>query len=283
MGDELTKGLESFLSNLINEALGHADTALGNIADVAINSEKYMKSSLGLDFSGVYTIILSYAIYLIVLKYIKKGFDVYVLWDEGDADMDPFIMFTSLCKSIIIAASFETIYIYISDIALDIIDTVLNSFNTADIDLTAAGLIKAAVSAFLNNGIFMVIIALIYLIMYIYLWIQFIKRGLELFILKKGIPFACIGMIDSDDGVFKPYCKKIVQELFTVFIQIILLKMSLIFMINGHFLWGIAAMSYSIKTPQFLQEFIMMTQGGGIGTKVSQTAYMANMLRSFKK
>ena len=282
MGDALTKGLESFLSNLINEALGHADTALGNIADVAINSENYMKSSLGLDFSKVYTIILSYAIYLIVLKYIKKGFDVYVLWDEGDADMDPFIMFTSLCKSIIIAASFDTIYIYISDIALDIIDTVLNSFNTADIDLTATGLIKAAVSAFLNNGIFMVIIALIYLIMYIYLWIQFIKRGLELFILKKGIPFACIGMIDSDGGVFKPYCKKIIQELFTVFIQIILLKMSLIIMINGHFFWGIAAMSYSIKTPQFLQEFIMMNQGGGISTKVSQTAYMANMLRNFK-
>lgn len=283
MGDALTKGLESFLSNFINEALGYADTALGNIVDVAINSENYMKSSLGLDFSGVYAMILSYAIYLIVLKYVKKGFDVYVLWDEGDADMDPFIMFTSLCKSIIIATSFETIYIYIGAIAIDVIDKVLNSFNTADIDLTSADLIKAAVSAFLNNGIFLVIIALIYLVMYIFLWIQFIKRGLELFILKKGIPFACVGLIDSDGGVFKPYCKKIVQELFTVFIQVILLKMSLIFMINGHFLWGIAAMNFSIKSPQFLQEFIMMTQSGGIGTKVSQTAYMANMIRNFKK
>lgn len=283
MGEALTSGLESFLSNLINDALGYTDIALGNIVDVALNAEKYMKSTKGLDFHAVYGIILMYAIYLIVLKFIKKGFDVYILWTEGDADMDPFIMFTSLCKAVFIATTFETLYIYIIDIALDIINKVLNSFNTTDINLTAAGLIKAAIAGFLNRGIFLVIIAVIYFGMYIYLYIQFIKRGLELFILKKGMPFVCTGLIDSDGGVFKPYCKKFIQEIFTVFIQIILLKMSLILMINGHFLWGIAAISYSIKTPQFLQEFIMMSQSGGVTTKISQTAYMANMLKSLKK
>lgn len=274
-------GITGFLNDLINGALGAFDSALGNIADVALNSENYMKSTLGMNFDGLYKVIYTYAIYLIVLVFLKKGFEVYVLWNDGDADMDPFIMLTSFTKAIILAVSFETLYGYIADFSLEMIHAILKSFNTADIDLSAPTILKAAVSGFLNNGIFLVIVAVVYIVMYIKLYIDFIKRGLELFILKKGVPFACIGMMNSDGGVFKPYIKKIVQEVLTVLLQVVLLKLSLIFMINGHFFWGIAAINYAITAPQFLQEFIMMSQSGGVTTKISQTAYMANMLRSF--
>lgn len=274
-------GITGFLNDLINEALGAFDSALGNIVDVALNSEDYMKSTLGMNFDELYKIIYTYAIYLIVLVFLKKGFDVYILWNDGDADMDPFIMLTSFCKAIVVAVSFETLYGYITSFSLEMINAILKSFNTADIDLSAPTVLKAAVAGFLNNGIFMVIIACIYIVMYIKLYIDFIKRGLELFILKKGVPFACIGLMNSDGGVFKPYTKKIVQEVLSVLLQVALFKLSLIFMINGHFFWGIAAIIYSLTAPQFLQEFIMISQSGGVTTKISQTAYMASMLKSF--
>lgn len=274
-----TEGLAGFLSNLINDALGIFDDALGNIVNVAIKCEDYMASSMGMNFNTLYEVIYTYAIYLIVLKFLYKGFNVYVLWNEGDADMDPFIMFTSFCKAIIIAVSFETIYGFIADVSIEFIDKVLGSMNNADIDITSKSLLKAAIAGFMNNGIILCIIAIIFIVLYVKLWIDFIKRGLEIFILKKAIPIACIGMLDSDGGVFKPYAKKFVQEIFTVFLQVFLLKLALIFMINGHFLWGIASISYSLKAPQFLQEFIMMSQSGGITTKISQGAHMAQMIK----
>lgn len=278
-----TKGISGFLSDLINDALGVFDKALGNIVDVALNAEQYMKSSMGLDFDKVYQMAYIYAIYLIVLKFVKKGFNTYVLWDNGDAGMDPFILFTSFCKAIIVAVSFETLYDYIMIIASEIINKILNSFNTADINLTSKALLKAAIAGFLNNGIILVIIAGIYIFLYVKLYIEFIKRGLELFILKKFVPFACTGMLDSDEGVFRPYAKKFLQEILSVLFQVFLLKISLICMINGHFFWGIAAISSSLKTPQFLSEFIMTSQGSGLTTKISQTAHMAQMIRNLAR
>lgn len=279
-----TKGISGLLSDSINDALGVFDKALGNIVDVALNAEQYMKSSMGLDFDKVYQMAYIYAIYLIVLKFVKKGFNTYVLWDNGDADMDPFILFTSFCKAIIVAVSFETLYDYVMIIASEIINKILNSFNTADINLTSkASLLKAAIAGFLNNGIILLIIAVIYIFLYVKLYIEFIKRGLELFILKKFVPFACTGMLDSDEGVFRPYVKKFIQEILSVLFQVFMLKISLICMINGHFFWGIAAISSSLKTPQFLSEFIMMSQGSGMTTKVSQTVHMAQMIRNLAR
>lgn len=274
------EGISGFLSDMINEALGIFDDALGNLVDVALNAENYMKSTIGMNFDGLYKIIYAYSIYLIILKFLKKGFDVYVLWSDGDADMDPFILFTSFIKAIAIAISFEEMYCYITNVSLEFINAVLGSFNNADITLSSKNLIKAAIAGFLNNGIVLLIIALVYLYMYIKLWIDFIKRGLELFILKKGIAIPCVGLMDADGGVFKPYMKKFIQEIFTVFLQIFLFKLSLIFMINGHFLFAIASISYALSTPAFLNEFIMASQGGGVTTKISQTAHIAQMIRS---
>jgi membrane-anchored glycerophosphoryl diester phosphodiesterase (GDPDase) len=127
-------------------------------------------------------------------------------------------------------------------------------------------------------------VQIVFLVLYVLLWIQFLKRGLEIYVLKIGIGIACCGLMDSDGGVFKPYIKKFFQEVFSVLLQVFFLKLSIALLINGNILFGIAAISASLKAPQFLQEFIMAYGGGqGVVSKSTQAVYMANMVRGFAK
>lgn len=273
--DIFLEGLEGVLTSLINQALEKYDSFLGNIVQIALHADKYMTSNMGMNFDSFYVVIYSYAIYLIVFKYLKKGFSTYILWTDGDPDLDPVTMCVGFVKALIVAISYSTIYNACADITNDLINKLLGSLNNANISLDAENVIKLAVAGLLNRGLLLVIVAFVYVILFIVLWLQFIKRGLELFVLKAGIPLACVGLIDTDQGVFKVFSKKIIQELLTVLVQILMLKLSLVFMINSHYMFGIAAINYAIKAPQFLSEFIMMSSGGsGALSKVSQTTML---------
>ena len=48
------------------------------------------------------------------------------------------------------------------------------------------------------------IFGLVFVIVYFILYFQFLMRGLEILILRVGMPLACVGLIDNDKGVFKP-------------------------------------------------------------------------------
>jgi len=48
-------------------------------------------------------------------------------------------------------------------------------------------------------------------------------------------------------------------------VQIVLAKVGVALMLNTHVFWGIAALMLAIKTPRFLQEFIIVSGGQGSG------------------
>lgn len=274
-------GFEGFLSYLLNSALGAFDVSLSNVTDISFNAEKYLTSNIGMNLDDVFTMIRVFGFYLIVLKALKKGFEVYILWTDGDSEMDPFILFTNFFKAIIIAIIFNSLYGYAVEIIVDMMDKILGSIN--NVNFTSATL-TGALEQYLVKGIIMLILALVYAVCYFLLYLQFIKRGLEILYLKLGVSLACVGLMDSDGGVFKMYMKKFAQEFLTVLLQAFALKISLAFMINDHYFFGIAAIASSLKAPQFLSEFIMVnTGGGGVVQRVTSTAYTANMIRSFVK
>lgn len=273
--------MKSFLSDLLSEALGVFDKILVNLSDVGFYAETYIKSDIGIDFSNLFTVLRWFGIYLIILMCLKKGFEIYILWTDGDADMDPFILLTNFCKAIVVAITFEELYGILIKIALDIQDKVLSSLS--DVNLSSQDVSKLLAN-FMNKGLILTIVSIVYLVYYLILWIQFIRRGLEVFVLKIGVPIACIGLMNSDGGVFKPYIKKLIQEIITVIIQTFFLKLSIVFMLNGNFMFGIAALISATKAPQFLQDFIIAYSGnsGGI-SKVTQGMYTAKMIKSFVK
>jgi len=167
------------------------------------------------------------------------------------------------------------------NIAMDITTRALDSINNVDLGSSTVSAVISDLSAVSFGG---TILAIVYLVCYINLWIGFIRRGLELFVLRLGVSFACTGLMDSDGGVFKPYIKKFFQELITIILQVVMLKMSVALMINTHILFAIAALMMALKAPTFLQEFTMAYGGGqGATTKITQTAYTAKMIYSFVK
>jgi hypothetical protein len=270
--------MEGLISNFLNTALSLADMKLTDLADTAFNIENQLTSNIGLDFISFYKATSLYGFYFIVLKFLIKGFNVYILWNEGDSDLDPFILFTGFIRAIVITICFNFFFAFIIQIPLEMLDFILGSINTINI----SGMpLRELVSTFSSR---LIIINAIFVGVYIALFFQFIKRGFEIFALKIGLPIASCGLMDSDGGVYKPFIKKFFQEILSVLVQILFLKISIALMINGNVLFGLAGIAAAVKTPQFLQEFIMMYGGGqGVVSKTSQTLHMANMVRSFAK
>ena len=73
-------------------------------------------------------------------------------------------------------------------------------------------------------------------------------RGLEMLILRIGLPIACAGLLDSDKGVFAPYMKKFFQSTVTIIVQIALVKLSVTAMSMGEIIYSLANLLYGNQT-----------------------------------
>ena len=91
-----------------------------------------------------------------------------------------------------------------------------------------------------------------------------------MFILRLAIPFACLGLLNSDGGAFNGYVKKFISNAFTVIVQLALLQFAILLMNNAHLILSLSTVMIANRTPHMLREF-METSGGntGLGSKVS--------------
>jgi len=228
-------------------------------------------SILGIDL--LFSVFLGYGISLIVLKFLKKGFDIYILGVEGDAELDPIVHLTNFFRAMGVAIGFPVIYEWI----VEVFNEVLSS--TFKIIGLQTGLDPSTLISDIGTSLFNAVLFFIFFIIYMILQFRFHMIGLELFILRVGLPLASCGLMDADKGVFRPYMQKFIQSFFTVLIQITLSRFGLALMINKHVLWGIATLWLAIKTPRFLQEFLITSSGSGI-SGVYHSLRMIQMARA---
>jgi hypothetical protein len=252
------------IASLLSGCLAFANSLLNDLVPIALHAEWYMDTLLGTDgISEIFEIFFGFGVSLIVLKFLKKGFEQYILWTEGDADSDPLILLTGFLKALAIAVSFPTLYGWLAEIIEDLTDQLIKTIsNGMETDFTAV------ITGISSAGLFTAIVSLIFFICLFLLYLQFLSRGLEIFILRVGLPLACVGLMDSDNGVFRTYIQKFFQSTLAVLVQIVLVKMGVALMLNTHVFWGLAALLLALRTPRFLQEFIIVSggHGGGIGT-----------------
>lgn len=252
------------IASLLSGCLAFANSLLNDLVPIALHAEWYMETLLGTDgISEIFEIFFGFGVSLIVLKFLKKGFEQYILWTEGDADSDPLILLTGFFKALAIAVSFPTLYGWLAEIIEELTDQLINSIsNGMETDFTSV------ITGISSAGLFTAIVSLIFFICLFLLYLQFLTRGLEIFILRVGLPLACVGLMDSDNGVFRTYIQKFFQSTLAVLVQIVLAKMGVALMLNTHVFWGLAALLLALRTPRFLQEFIIVSggHGGGIGT-----------------
>lgn len=277
--------MEGILTGLISNVIGGADTvinsAFNGLIDMCFNSENYISSNFGstvIDFSQLKALILTLAISLIVLKFLKKGFDMYIMWTDGEADTPPLTYIVYFIRAIAMAVSFSILYDWVIQIAKSFGESMLQTMNMADnISLTTT------IANIATSGLFNSIVALIGLILLFVLYIQFLMRALEMFVLKLGFPLACVGLVNPDGGVFKSYSEKLIKSILTILVQIILCKIAIVLLINVKMLFGIAAIILAIKTPKFLQEFMLGGGTGGISNVIVTTSKTMELSSQIKR
>lgn len=210
----------------------------------------------------LFDIMLGFGISLIILKFLKKGFECYVMWTDGDPDSEPVGLVVRFMQAMVVAVCFPVMYGWMGEIAEDLIDQLMTAIGAStEYDW------QTWVNGISTLGLTTAIFGLIFIICYFMLYFQFLMRGLEIMILRIGMPMACVGLLDNDKGVFKTYINKFFQSTLAVVIQICLCKLGVGMMlnigINMNVFWGLACMVLAIKTPAFLRDFLIPTTGGG--------------------
>lgn len=248
---------------VLNGAIVYIDEMLQELVSMTLYADQYMLAANGGSMVDVlFDIMLGFGISLIILKFLKKGFECYVMWTDGDPDSEPVGLVVRFMQAMVVAVCFPVMYGWMGEIAEDLIDQLMTAIGAStEYDW------QTWVNVISTLGLTTAIFGLIFIICYFMLYFQFLMRGLEIMILRIGMPMACVGLLDNDKGVFKTYINKFFQSTLAVVIQICLCKLGVGMMlnigINMNVFWGLACMVLAIKTPAFLRDFLIPTTGGG--------------------
>lgn len=249
---------------ILNGAVAFIDEMLSGLVPMTLNADQYMTAAGGGSMVSVlFDILLGFGVSLIILKFLKKGFECYVLWTDGDPDTEPVYLVIRFIQAIAVAVCFPVMYGWLAEITQSLTDDLM-----AAISAGTGYDWQAWVNGISSLGLVTAIFGLVFVICYFVLYFQFLMRGLEIMILRIGLPLACVGLLDSDKGIFKTYINKFFQTTFAVVVQICLCKLGVGMMMNVSIMnifWGIACIVLAIKTPRFLSEFMVPTGGGGAG------------------
>ena len=248
---------------VLNGAVTFIDSMLADLVPMTLHADQYMTAAGGGSMVDVlFEILLGFGVSLIILKFLKKGFECYVMWTDGDPDSEPIQLIIRFVQAIAVAVCFPVMYGWLADITEKLTNQLITAIGAStNYDW------QAWVNGLSSAGLVTAIFGLVFVICYFILYFQFLMRGVEIMILRIGLPLACTGLLDNDKGVFKTYLTKFFQSTVAVMVQISLCKLGVGMMmnvgINLNVFWGIACLVLSIKTPRFLSEFMVPTGGGG--------------------
>lgn len=160
-----------------------------------------------------------------------------------------------MIKAVIVMICFKEIYNIFVGIVQEFLNSILNTMPIQTSDLAEM------LSGNIQGGIFTAIACLVLLIVWLILICQFIMKGVELLVMRMGIPFASIGLLNSDNGVFPEYIRNFFMTAFTLVVQMSLLNLSIVTLGNGHLIYGIAIAIVSTKTPMLLEKYMVRPSG----------------------
>lgn len=273
--DYLSDFLES--RGLLDDVLSGADAATNFAFETLAHHTLMIEESIGLqlgDFNitALSSYIMGFAVIFIILKFLKKGFDTWITWTD-DPTSDPIVMTTNLMKALVCALSFPILYGWLVDVVEDLTNGILTAMSLANISNPTEALISLIQTATKSSIIFI----LVYVILLVVLYIKFLMRAVEIFVVRMGFPLACVGMIDANGGVFSGYVNKLFQVVLSVTVQVTLTKLSLTLLMGNHLIWAIVFAITAIKSPNILRDLIYSPAGGGMGS--IKVYYAAQILR----
>ena len=204
-----------------------------------------------IDFNEIYQIVFNYATYVLVIVFIAKAIKTYSFFFFLDNEQNPMQLVIGMLKAVIVVICFKEIY----SIGVGIVGEFLNSI--LDVMSIKGTNLATALSNNIQGGIFTAIACLVLLICWLLLICQFIMKGIELLVMRIGIPFASIGLLNSDEGVFPDYIRSFVMTAFTVVVQLALLNLSIVTLLTNKLIYGIAIAVVAVNTPTIMGKYMI--------------------------
>ena len=257
----MTKEIVKLLSDFIGSSASTIDSFLKAIYYFSFYIEKQFRD-INVNWTNVYKVIYEYAIVILAIVFIKKMIQTYFLWKSGEDDVSPVHTLLGLFEAITVMLCFGYFYTFSVQIGANVYENIKNAM----IDGTSFSVNDLA--SWCNSGIFSAVVCLILVIEFLILVWQLIRRGLELLILRLIIPFTAIGLLSSNGGSFSIVVKKLLQNICTVIVQLLLLILTLTLASKNHLIYAVAVCFVCNLTPQFMLVFIVTMLGFGVGCRV---------------
>ena len=278
----MDKIIEDFFGGMVKKTLENMTEFGQDTFSYYLNLDKAINSvSPSFSFETLYQYVAALSLGIAIMLFLKKGFEIYVLWNDGDSDLDPLVFLASFIKMTVVIVWFNSAYGYGIEIATKLFNMLLKAITG---NVTGKDFLSGLINLVdLNNGILFVVFIIVLLVNSIRLVIQFFGRGIELFILRMGIPLAALDLLNADSVAWRAYVKKLTQVMLTLMLQIFLYFLSLMIPINGlkNFIFAIAIQITAIKLPGFLSELLVVGAGnGGLISKASTGAHLASSIKS---
>lgn len=270
--------MADMLVELIESFIGGSEATLNSLFKSMVNLVFHIERELSnlkladgsfINFNKIYETIFSFAIYILIIVFISKTIKIYFMMREGDAEENPIQLMIGMIKAVIIMICFKEIYNIFVGIVQEFLNGILSNMTVQGTNLAEI------LTGNMGGGIFTAVACLVLLIVWLILICQFIMKGIEILVMRLGIPFASIGLLNSDNGVFTEYVRDFLLTAFTLVVQLGLLNLSILALVNGHLIYGIAIAIVSVNTPMMLGKFMIRPNGSLINS-------MGNTARSIR-
>lgn len=278
MFDIFTDFVLSVVAMMLGEGI---QSSLGGMLDGMLYAERLVSEVLTSDvLRAAYTFIYTFACSLVLLKFLFKGFQIYILWRDGDADSSPQDMLIGMGQAVIVMLCFPALYDIMAEATAWFTERLARILGLSLGEVAFTGSVA-------TGGLFLALIALIYLVMFLVFYVKLIQRGFELLVLRLGVPFACLSLIDSDAALFKSYMQIVFKTLFTSIVQLVLLSLSFCVFAKAtipNVICGIAILSTAFATPTIMQQLLIApSRGGGITSKIYSASMVVRAVRGLGK
>lgn len=242
---------------------------------IPMGEEKLQGLNFYKAFSYALEIIYGAAFLILVVKILEKGFLIYELGRDGDAEVGPGSLVIGGIAALVIAAAFPTLYRILANTVIYLADKIITKF----IELAAIApedppeTFWALIGSILSSSVHSAGNGAVYGIMVTILSFMLLGRGVEMLIYRLGLPLAAIGLVNSDGGVWKSYIQLLFQTAALSITQIFCVSVGLL-VTESSVIFGMAFLITGISAPKLLSK-MFPPQGGG---RLTQTVYLASSI-----
>jgi len=265
--------LGDLLKALVNEILDGLTDLFGDLFQCTF----FLERMEGLDQTVLnanslnqgFTILYTFMVALLALKLIWKGTSVYILWRDGESETPPGEMVLGAILAIITAVAFPILYELSVSIAREILDTLCAAMFSEYPGWVSDSMnfVGGVFASFVGNTLLTLVLAIVFLIIYIGMVFVMLKQGAELVLLRLGVPFAAIGLVNSDGGSWKPYIQTFIRMLTTGVVRFFCLYLGMHLAASLTVLGLIVGIVFEIlafSAPAILAQFLAPKGGGAM-------------------